>query len=69
MKPLSHLEQLQAGIASMNMPPQAVQFHYARAVLAAEKGSISAAARRMGIHRRTLQRMMEKNAPKPRVDK
>lgn len=69
MKPLSHLEQLQVGIASMSMPPAEVQFHYARAVLAEEGGCVSKAARRMGIYRRTLQRMLEKNAPKPRVDK
>ncbi|WP_353744191.1 helix-turn-helix domain-containing protein [Devosia sp. 63-57] len=42
-------------------------FHYVRAALAAEGGCISATARRLGIHRRTLQRMLGKARPKPKV--
>lgn len=62
-----HLDHLNAGMASLSLSPSEMQYHYVRAVLAAEKGCISSAARRMGMHRKTLQGMLGKKAPKVRV--
>lgn len=62
-----HIERLNAGIASLRLSPSEMQFHYVRAVLASEGGCITRAAKRMGVHRRTLQRMLNKRAPKTRA--
>ncbi|KKB81032.1 hypothetical protein VW35_02365 [Devosia soli] len=65
----SHAQRLHAGISSLSLSPSEVQFHYVRAVLAAEGGCVTTAARRMGLHRRTLQRMLDKRGPKARIEK
>lgn len=67
-KPISHRATLNVGITTLQMSPSELQFHYVRAVLDAERGCVSSAARRIGLHRRTLQRMLDKAAPKPRAE-
>lgn len=62
-----HTERLNAGMASLCLSPSEMQFHYVRAVLASEGGCVTRAAKRMGVHRRTLQRMLNKRAPKVRA--
>ncbi|ODT50280.1 MAG: hypothetical protein BGO80_04015 [Devosia sp. 63-57] len=63
----AHHAALQQAIDLLDLSPNEVAFHYVRAALAAEGGCISATARRLGIHRRTLQRMLGKARPKPKV--
>lgn len=65
-RPLSPARLLEQAIAEMVEPPHAVSWYYAMAILEAQDGNISAAARQMGMHRRTLQRMMDKQ-PKSRL--
>lgn len=62
-----HIERLSIGVASLRLSPSEMQFHYIRAVLASEGGCVTRAAKRMGLHRRTLQRMLHKSGPKPRA--
>jgi ActR/RegA family two-component response regulator len=66
--PANHRAELQGIFLALDAPPDEVVFHYVRAVVVAEKGSIAGAARRLGMHRRTLQRMLSKSRPKPRID-
>lgn len=60
-------ETLDLVVRDMIDSPHVVAWCYAHAVLEATGGNISAAARRMGMHRRTLQRMMAKR-PKLRAE-
>lgn len=62
-----HHDKLHHFIATLDATPDAVLFHYVRAVVDEEGGNVSAAARRIGVHRRSLQRMLEKPRPKGRV--
>lgn len=57
---------LSQAISIYDQPPDVVRWHYINAALEACNGDKSAAARRMGMHRRTLQRIMAKN-PKVKV--
>jgi two-component system, response regulator RegA len=41
-----------------------VEWEYIQRVLAEHRGNVSAAARSLGMHRRTLQRKLEKRAPR-----
>ncbi|UYN98375.1 MAG: hypothetical protein KIT02_10395 [Devosia sp.] len=63
----AHHAALRRAMVTLDLSPSELQFHYVRAVLDEEDGCISATARRLGIHRRTLQRMLDKRSPKPKV--
>lgn len=66
--PQSHHDELRLALIRLDLSPSEMQFHYVRAVLDEEDGCVSRAARRMGVHRRTLQRMLNKRGPKPRAE-
>lgn len=40
-----------------------IKYAYIRQVLAESRGNVSEAARRLGVHRRSLQRMLQRPAP------
>ena len=63
----SHHDECQRMLVTLDATPSAIAFHYVRAVLDEEDGNICAAARRMGMHRRTLQRMLKTSRPKAKV--
>lgn len=63
----SHHAALRRAMVTLDLSPNELTFHYVRAVLDEEDGCVSATARRLGIHRRTLQRMLDKRCPKPKV--
>ncbi|HEV7293078.1 MAG TPA: helix-turn-helix domain-containing protein [Devosia sp.] len=62
-----HQTRLRSILVTLDAPPSEVLFHYVRATLEECDGCISEAARRLGMHRRTLQRMLLKKAPKPKA--
>lgn len=67
MSKANHHQAVQTFAQTLTASPRELVFHYVRAVLAEEKGCVMATARRLGMHRRTLQRMLGKSKPAPRA--
>jgi hypothetical protein len=61
--PSLHWLELSRIVSEMNADPNALVFHYVRATLAECRGNVSEAARRMRIHRKSLQRLLSKKSP------
>lgn len=59
--------ELSLSIMSMVDTADLIQWLYVRAAVDACGGCVSEAARRMGMHRRTVQRILQSNRPKGRV--
>ncbi len=51
-------------LAPTTMSPRKLEWEYIQRVLAEEAGNVSRTAERLGMHRRTLQRKLEKKAPR-----
>ena len=60
-------EELARAVADMTEPTDLIQWLYVRAAVHACGGNVSDAARRMGMHRRTVQRILQSHRPKGRV--
>lgn len=59
----AHDEAIKQALISLDMNPEYVMRRYCEAVLEECDYVVSHAADRMGMHRRTLQRMMRKSRP------
>lgn len=59
-----HHAELMCIAGALDAPVDVLVYHYIRAVLDECGGNVSEAARRLGMHRRTYQRMLLKSKPK-----
>lgn len=59
----SHDEAVRIALVTLDVNPEYVMRRYIEAALEEENFDRSATARRLGMHRRTLQRMLKKGRP------
>lgn len=59
----SHDEAIRHALISLNVNPYYVLRRYIEAVIEEEDFNLSATSRRLGMQRRTIQRMLAKNRP------
>ena len=64
---VDHVQELQRLTQSLDAPAAAVTYHYVRAAFIAEGRCVAATAKRLGMHRRTVQRMLQATKPTPKV--
>lgn len=57
------MENLRAAVRYLDAHPDYVVWQYVRAALAASGNNISDTARKLGMHRRSLQRLLTKDCP------
>lgn len=62
-----HAAELARLIDAKDQPADLIAWHYLRAAVQACGGNVSLAAERLGMHRRTVQRMLDRR-PKHRVE-
>lgn len=58
-----HIAHLRQAVTRLDLTPDQLRWHYVQLALATNDGNVSTTARKLGMHRRTLQRMLGKNPP------
>lgn len=58
-----HIATLQRAITRVDLTPNQLRWHYIQLAFCVHGGNVSHTARALGMHRRTLQRMLAANAP------
>jgi two-component system response regulator RegA len=54
---------LQEAITSFDVNPYALEWHYVHLAFKTNDNNVSETARALGMHRRTVQRILEKRSP------
>jgi two-component system response regulator RegA len=60
---VEHVTEIGNALATLTVSPERVMWHYIHCAFLANGENISATARALGMHRRTLQRALNKRAP------
>lgn len=63
---MSHDDAIRTALIGLNVNPEYVMRRYIEAALEEEDFNVSATCRRLGMHRRTLQRILAKDRPEVR---
>jgi ActR/RegA family two-component response regulator len=58
-----HAAVLQEAITSFDVNPYALEWHYVHLAFKTNDNNVSETARALGMHRRTVQRILEKRSP------
>ena len=57
---IDHFDRCREALRTMDMRADQLKYHYVMATVVACEGNVSAAAKRLGMQRRTMQRIMAK---------
>jgi ActR/RegA family two-component response regulator len=63
----THRGDLQRSLTSLVLTPEQVRWHYIHLVYETHHRNVSETARQLGMHRRTLQRILGKTKPRRRA--